>query len=345
MAFRKELQQEPPVRTLLLSAFSFVILLSFLCSPSLIAASASAGDLPSLFGVVYDDAEEEEDEEDSGGRDEEDEEATEEGDGEDEEPVRKDEFVEKPKDEFALEKRGEEVYEYEDPDIVNVKRPTYLYAENSVDARKMFELFKGDELVVLDEQGDWIKVEFLTKEGWVERDAVSFTDYVLYRIFLDLSVGLSYSPELKNYSVLGNYSLGAFYGVHEYFIPGVEFKAISVDADVLYAGVGGVIRAHIPYLESKRSRTVASVSGGYFRMPEIPLYKGTGTRPDTIVFNGGYFCGAIEHVVRVSDPVYIGGGFEFMYAGGSGKTASNETIERSFWSFGGRIKVMFNIWE
>jgi len=257
----------------------------------------------------------------------------------------KDEFVEKPKDEFALEKREEEVYEYEEPDIVNVKRPTYLYAENSVDSRKMFELFKGDELIVIEEQDDWIKVEFLTKEGWVERDAVSFTDYALYRIFLDISVGLAYSPELENYSVLGNYSAGAFYGVHEYFIPGIEFKALSVDTDVLYTGFGGVIRAYIPYLESKRSKTSLSVSGGYFSMPEAPGYANSSDRSDTIVvFSGGYFSGALEHTVRVSDPVYIGGGFEFMYAGGS-KVIGSKTVHREFWSFGGRIKVMFNIWE
>ncbi len=325
----------------------FLIIMPFLWSGSLAAATAAPDTVsPFIFGVVYDDDEEE----DEGDRDEED--AAETGEEDEEQAPKdeftakpKDEFTEKPKDEFALEKREEEVYEYEEPDIVNVKRPTYLYAENSVDSRKMFELFKGDELVVLEEQDDWIKVEFLTKEGWVERDAVSFTNYLLYRVFLDLSVGLSYSPELKNYSVLGSYSAGAFYGVHEYFIAGLEFKAISVDADVLYAGVGGVVRAYIPYLESKQSKTMLSLSGGYLRMPEAPEYRGTGSRPDTIVFNGGYFSGALEHVVRVSDPVYIGGGFEFMYAGGSGKTASSETVDRSFWSLGGRIKVMFNIWE
>ncbi|HOW51852.1 MAG TPA: SH3 domain-containing protein [bacterium] len=295
--------------------------------------------------VVYDDGDEDEAEESLGDQEEtsKDEFTVKPKDEFAEKP--KDEFAEKPKDEFALEKREEEVYEYEEPDIVNVKRPAYLYAENSVDSRKMFELFKGDELIVLEERDDWVKVEFLTKEGWVERDAVSFTDYTLYRIFLDLSVGLSYSPELLNYSVLGTYSLGLFYGVHEYFIPGVECKALSIDTDVLYIGFGGAIRAHIPYLESKRSKTTLSVSGGYFRMPDAPGYRDKDSRSDTILFEGGYFSGAIEHVVRVSDPVYVGGGFEFMYASGTTTATVGKGIRPEFWTVGGRIKVMFNIWE
>ncbi len=293
--------------------------------------------------VVYDEDEEdgeddEDDEEDQKEGGENEDEEGQEGEDDEEAPV-------KPKDEFVLEKRSEEIQEYKEPEVVSVKRPTYLYTENSVDARKVFELFRGDDLVVIDEDGDWLKVEFLGKEGWVERDAVSFNKYAVYSLFADLSVGLSSSPELKNFSVLGDYSIALFYGLHEYFMPGAEFKALSVDADVMYTGGGPVLRGHIPYLESKISKTMLSVSGGYFRMPEIPLYKGTGSRPDTIVFNGGYLSGAIEHVVRVSEPVYIGGGFDFLFAGGSGKTASGEEVHRSFWSFGGRIKVLFNIWE
>ncbi len=299
----------------------------------------SAGVLPA---VVYDEGDEGDDEEDEEkpkkGKDDLDQEEEDDDEAERETPK-------KSKDEFVLEQRTQEVQEYKEPEVVSVKKPTYLYTENSTDARKMFELFRGDDLVVIEEDGDWLKVEFLGKEGWGERDAVAFTRYTVYSLFADLSVGLSSSPELKNFSVLGDYSIALFYGLHEYFMPGVEFKAISVDSDVMYTGGGPVLRGHIPYLESKISKTMLSVSGGYFRLPEIPLYKGTGSRPDTIIFNGGYLSGALEHVVRVSDPVYIGGGFDFLFAGGSGKTASGEEVHRSFWSFGGRIKVLFNIWE
>ncbi len=289
--------------------------------------------------VVYDDEEEDDDSSDKV-------EKEKRGEGErDEDEEDDEEEAVKPKDEFVLEKRSEEIQEYKEPEVVSVKKPTYLYTENSTGARKMFELFRGDDLVVIEEEGDWIKVEFLGKEGWVERDAVAFTKYTVYSLFADLSMGISSSPDLKNFSVLGDYSIALFYGLHEYFMPGIEFKALSVDTDVMYTGGGPVLRGYIPYLESKISKTLISVSGGYFRMPEIPTYKGTGARPDTIIFNGGYLSSALEHVVRVSEPVYIGGGFDFLFAGGSGKTASGETVHRSFWSFGGRIKVLFNIWE
>jgi len=295
-----------------------------------------------FLSVVYDTDEEEE-----GGGEEEDESSRDrEEDDEDEEAPAKDEFTEKkPKDEFALEQRSEEVYEYKEPEIVVAKRPTFLYLESSLDSRKIFEIFKGDELIVIEEQEGWVLVEFLGKQGWVERSDVSSTTYAVYRLFCDLSVGLAYSPGLENYKMLGNYSVSVFYGLHEYFMFGGEFKALSVDSDVLYTGGGGVIRGHIPYLESKRSRTVLSVSGGYFRMPETPMYKGAGSRPGIITFEGGYFSTALEHVVRVSDPVYIGGGFEFMYAAGEGKDGTGQTLHRDFWTVGGRIKVMFNIWE
>ena len=327
-----------------ISFFTLLLCLTLICwSIPLSAAPLTPRIGIEFLSVVYDTDEDDEDGEEEEGRDPED---TGEEDEDAGEPPPKDDFVEKkPKDEFALEQRSEEVYEYKEPEIVVAKQPTFLYLESSTDSRKIFEIFKGDELIVIEEQEGWILVEFLGKQGWVERSDVSSMTYTVYRLFCDLSVGLAYSPGIENYKMLGNYSVSVFYGVHEYFMVGGEFKALSVDSDVLYAGGGGVIRSHIPYLESKRSRTLLSASGGYFRMPETPAYKGSGSRPGIITFGGGYFSAALEHVVRVSDPVYVGGGFEFMYAAGEGKDGAGQTLHRDFWTVGGRIKVMFNIWE
>lgn len=252
----------------------------------------------------------------------------------------------KPKDEFALEKRDKETYEYKEPEIAKMNKNSFLYTDSSVDSRKLFELYENDELALLDndEASEWIRVEFLGKEGWVERSAVSFPKFDVYRLFADINAGASYSPEMTGkYQFLGTYNLMAFYGFHDMFAAGAEFKMFSINADTSYMGAGAGLRFYIPYLETKKSKTALTATIGYIHAQDRAGFKATDANSTLIDFNGVYVSVYADYIYRFFERFYFGAGVDMTYASLNGKTTENLT--RSFFVAGAHIKVMFNIWK
>ena len=184
-------------------------LIAFFVLLACFGLSALTPAFPAVQFLVADDDEDEEEEESSSNEESAEEETSENSEeseeeseekAEEEDPFaksnskpkkEKDDFATEPdqdEDDFVVEKREKGVvHRHKEPDLGKVSVSTYLYTAASVKSKKLFELYKNDDVVILEEDGDFYKVEFLGKEGWVPRDDVLLEKWYTYRISLELS--------------------------------------------------------------------------------------------------------------------------------------------------------------
>jgi hypothetical protein len=262
------------------------------------------------------------------------------------EVVRKDVFVQPLDDDFVVEKREKgKTHRYVEPDLARIVVPTYLYAENAIRSKKLFELYRNDEVVILEESGDFMKVEFLGKEGWVPTQDVRIEKWHTFRISMELSGGVAGGGgEIKNFDVIGNYVFRLNVAVVQDFVVGVEGRALSFDTDVLYAGGGLMLRYYIHGVRSKKTRSALSAYAGY-----IGGYEKKGDsyglvigESEYMVFNGVYAGGSLDYYFRVWNWVSLGIGGDFTFVKLYGETETAK-LEKEFYQGGGHLSLMFNI--
>lgn len=308
-----------------------------------------------------DDAEDEEDEvvenkEDPEDTEEESEEAEKEEDPfQKEEPV-KDEFAKEEtvkqdvfapeEDDFVQETREKgKTHKYKEPDLGKITFPTYLYAESSIKSKKLFELYKNDEVVVLEEVDGFTRVEFLGKEGWIPSQDVRLEKWHTYRVSMEILGGAgSGGGDIKNFSVLGNYHLRLNVAVVQDFVIGAEGRAVSFDSDALYAGGGLVFRYYIHGLRTKKTRSALTASAGYVGGMEKPgnTYEYQTGETEYKVFSGPYVDVSLDYFFRVWEYMDIGIGGYFSYVHLYGKTETAD-LEKGFYQGGAQLSLNFNI--
>jgi len=347
-----------------------VFLVLTLCFSGLYAASKDLFD-PFAFMTVFEDEEDDEEDADDGSDavEEEEEEAetppAEEDEEEDEAQKEEDPFQkqEPVKDEFAVEKKQEvfpspeeddfvqekrekgKTHKYKEPDIAKISFPTYLYSENSIKSKKLFELYKNDEVVVLEEADGFTRVEFLGKEGWVPSQDIRLEKWHTYRVSMELLGGAgSGAGDIKNFDVLGNYHFRLNVAVVQDFTIGAEGRMISFDTDALYAGGGLVLRYFIHGLRTKMSRTALTASAGYIGGMEKPgsTYEYQTGETQFKVFSGPYVDVSLDYFYRVWEYMDLGIGGYFSYVHLYGKTETAD-LEKGFYQGGGQLSLNFNI--
>ncbi|HSW61007.1 MAG TPA: hypothetical protein VLJ60_09420 [bacterium] len=262
------------------------------------------------------------------------------------EGVKKDVFVQPIDDDFVVEKREKgKTHRYVEPDLAKIVVPTYLYAENSIRSKKLFELYRNDEVVILEESGDFMKVEFLGKEGWVPIQDVRIEKWHTFRISMELSGGVAGGGgEIKNFDVIGNYVFRLNVAVVQDFVVGVEGRGLSFDTDVLYAGGGLMLRYYIHGVRSKKTRSALSAYAGYlggYEKKGDSYGLGIGESEYT-VFNGVYAGGSLDYYFRVWNWVSLGIGGDFTFVKLYGETETAK-LEKEFYQGGGHLSIMFNI--
>jgi hypothetical protein len=259
---------------------------------------------------------------------------------------RRDEFVPPPEDDFVLEKReGQQTYRYREPDIGKVLIPTYLYQENSVQAKKVFELYKNDQVVVLEEKTGWFHVEFLGREGWVPIQDIRLEKWHSYRVSFELGGGAgSGGGDIKNFDVIGNYFFRLNVSIIQDIVVGVEGKGISFDSKALYAGGGIMLRYYIHGLRTKKTRSAVTLSGGYLGGLEKPSssYEYQTGETQYKVFSGPYFGAAVDYYFRVWEHMAFGLGGHFNHVTLYGKTETTD-LKKSFFQGGAHLSLIFNV--
>lgn len=262
-----------------------------------------------------------------------------------EETVKKDVFAVE-EDAFVQEKREKgKTHRYKEPDLGKVIFPTYLYSQNTIKSKKLFELYRNDEVVIIDESEGFMKVEFLGKEGWVPSPDVRLEKWYSYRISMELLGGAgSGGGDIKNFSVLGNYHLRLNVAVVQDFIIGAEGRAISFDDDALYAGGGLMLRYYIHGLRTKKSRSALSASVGYVGGMEKPgsTYEYQAGETQYKVFSGPYIDVSLDYFFRVWEYMDLGIGGYFSYVHLYGKTETAD-LEKGFYQGGAQLSLSFNI--
>lgn len=243
-------------------------------------------------------------------------------------------------DDFVVEKREKGVkHQYKSPDICKVSAATYLYTEASVKSKKLFELYKGDDLEVIEESGEFYKVKFLGKEGWVPREDVRLEKWYTYRLSLELVGGAgSGKGDFNNFDVIGSYALRLNVAVIQDFVIGIEGRGLSLDHDSLYAGGGLMLRYYIHGLRTKKTRSAISASAGYIGGVE----KLSGSLVSYRVFGGPYVNTSLDYYFRVWEYIVIGVGGEFQYSKFYG-SASSFNLEKEFYQGGAHLSLMFNV--
>jgi len=261
------------------------------------------------------------------------------------EEVKKDVFAVE-EDDFVQEKREKgKTHKYKEPDLAKISFPTYLYAENSIKSKKLFELYKNDEVIVLEEAEGFTKVEFLGKEGWIPTQDMRLEKWYTYRVSMELLGGAgSGGGDIKNFSVLGNYHLRLNVAVVQDFVIGGEGRAVSFDSDAFYAGGGLVLRYYIPGLRSKKSRSALTASVGYVGGMEKPgsNYEYQTGETQYKVFSGPYVDVSLDYFFRIWEYMDIGLGGYFSYVHLYGKTEMTD-LEKSFYQGGAQLSFNFNI--
>ncbi len=249
-------------------------------------------------------------------------------------------------DDFVMEKReGRQTHRYREPDIGRVLIPTYLYQENSVQSRKVFELYRNDQVVVISENAGWYQVEFLGREGWVPMSDVRLEKWHSYKVFFELGGGAgSGGGDIKNFNVLGNYFVRLNVSILQDLVIGAEGKGISFDAGALYTGGGLVLRYYIHGLRTKKSRSALTLSGGYIGGFEKPgsSYEFQAGEAQYKVFGGPYFGASLDYFFRVWEHFALGIGGHFNYVSLYGKTETAD-LNKSFVQGGAHLSFIFNV--
>ena len=304
----------------------------------LLAAFGLSALTPDFFmvrGAVFsDDEDDEEDEEEAAETSEEPlEETSAEADEEEEDPFakssakpekktkEKDEFVQESKsvypnpeeDDFVVEKREKGVvHRHKEPDLGKVIAPTYLYTEASVRSKKLFELYKNDDLIILEEVNDFYRVEFLGKEGWVPRDDIRLEKWYTYRLSLELAGGVG-GGKVNGYDVIGNYTLRLNVSVIQDFIVGLEGRAMSFDTDNIFGGAGIMLRYYIHGIRSRKTRSALTAAAGFLGGAQL-ISSNKNITGKKYRFSGGpYVSVALDYFFRVWEYMAIGVGGDFTY--------------------------------
>ena len=339
----------------------------------LFAFSAVLALTPNLFAgmaaVVSDDDEDDDEEEEASGEEQEEasensaeETSSEEDEEEQEDPFakpddkpekktkEKDEFVQESKtvypdpeeDDFVVEKREKGVvHHHKEPDLAKVVKPTYLYTEAGVRSKKLFELYKNDDLIILEEVDNFYHVEFLGKEGWVPREDVRLEKWHTYRLSFELSGGVG-GGKVNNYDVIGNYTLRLNVSVIQDFIAGLEGRAMSFDRDNLFGGGGLMLRYYIHGIRSRKTRSAISASAGYIGGVQLVSSKKHITGRKYLFSGGPYVSLSLDYFFRVWEYIALGAGGDFTYL----KTYSSfDGINKNEELFlgGAHITLMFNV--
>ena len=256
----------------------------------------------------------------------------------------KDDFAqEDEEDDFVVEKREKGVvHHHKEPDLGKVVVPTYLYTEASVRSKKLFELYKNDDLVIREEVNDFYRVEFLGKEGWVPRDDVRLEKWHTYRISLELAGGLAGGGgNFKGFDLIGNYTLRFNVGVIQDFVVGLEGRGLSLDTDNLYGGGGIMLRYYIHGLRTRKTRSALTAAAGYLCGVEKIADR---TRPNGLLrfFGGPYASVNLDYFFRVWEYIAIGVGGDFTYLKMYGSFKGIDKSEELFQG-GAHLTLMFNV--
>jgi len=238
-------------------------------------------------------------------------------------------------------RRERELLSYQEPDLAKVVRATYLYESDSFFSKKLFELFEGDEIVVILKDERWYKVEFLGKIGWVAKDDAILNIFHPYALIVDFAAGISASGDIES-DLLTNYNLSLLYNVYDdYLYIGGEFKTLisskfSSDSNASFTGGGVVLRSYIPFINTKKSRTAFQLSAGYMQALDVRIY------PD-----GFYLSASSDWMYRLFERFYGGAGLNITYMSASGEiqggTSSTGEFSKSFFVPGFHLKFMYNI--
>ena len=233
----------------------------------------------------------------------------------------KDEFLQESKsvypnpedDDFVVEKREKGVvHHHKEPDLGKVVAPTYLYTEASVRSKKLFELYKNDDLVILEEVNDFYRVEFLGKEGWVPRDDVLLEKWHTYRLSFELSGGVG-GGKVNSYDVIGNYTLRLNVSVVQDFVVGLEGRGMSFDADNLFGGGGLLLRYYIHGIRSRKTRSALTASAGFLGGAQLISSKKNISGKKFRFSGGPYASVSLDYFFRVWEYIALGVGGDFTY--------------------------------
>ncbi|MBP5406207.1 hypothetical protein J6Z19_03550 [bacterium] len=247
-------------------------------------------------------------------------------------------------DDFVVEKREKGVvHHHKEPDLGKVVVSTYLYTEASVRSKKLFELYKNDDLVILEEVNDFYKVEFLGKSGWVPRNDVILEKWYTYRISLELSGGIAGGAgDFKGIDIFGNYTLKLNVSIIQDFIVGIEGRMLSFDRDNLYYGGGLMLRYYIHGLRTKKTRSAVSASAGF--LGGIERIEDNTQQNNSLYrfFGGPYASVSLDYFFRVWEYIAIGIGGDFNYLKVYGSFRGMDKTEQLFQG-GGHLTLMFNV--
>ena len=245
-------------------------------------------------------------------------------------------------DDFVVEKREKGVvHHHKEPDLGKVVVSTYLYTEASVRSKKLFELYKNDDLVILEEVNDFYKVEFLGKQGWVPRDDVRLEKWYTYRVSLELFGGVA-GGKVSNYDIIGNYALRVNVAVVQDFVVGLEGRGMSFDRDNLFGGGGLMLRYYIHGLRTRKTRSAITASAGFLGGVQLISSERNITSKKFSFSGGPYATASLDYFFRVWEYIAIGLGGDFTYL----KTYSSfNGISRNEDLFlgGGHLTLMFNV--
>lgn len=260
----------------------------------------------------------------------------------------KDDFApeEEEEDDFVVEKREKGVvHHHKEPDLGKVSVSTYLYTEASVRSKKLFELYKNDDLVILEEVNDFYKVEFLGKQGWVPRDDVRLEKWYTYRISLELAGGIAGGGgDFKGIDIFGNYTFKLNVAVFQDFVVGLEGRGMSFDRDNLYGGGGLMLRYYIHGLRTRKTRSAISASAGFLGGVESIEDKTRENNKLYRFFGGPYASASLDYFFRVWEYIALGVGGDFTYLKVYGSFKGMDKSEQLFQG-GGHLTLMFNVWR
>ncbi|MFO7735898.1 MAG: SH3 domain-containing protein [bacterium] len=237
--------------------------------------------------------------------------------------------------------REKQMDEYREPMKGSVVSTIFFYRDKDVESPVMFELKKGDEVEVTQEDDTWYKIRFLGKEGWVKKEGVNIPEFYAYRIYLEINGGMGgQSGDVSNYKALGLVNGRVGVSIVQDLSLGLDYQGLFIDSDATVQGVGGFARWLVPYLRTRNSRLAVSAGGGYAYYLGRPGY--TDDFDSYKIFSGGYFGASVDYIHRIFDWLYIGVGPDILYSSLK-TTINNDPVKRDFLYGGGHMKIIVNI--